>query len=130
MAKIRFGAGVVAVTMLAIPMFASTAQAAPASISQSGESVGTAGAGQTSWGCDTNPTKNRFNTSYNPGSLSTTVYYNNHCSHSVKWSVVIFNTKDQVRRTECAGSTPAGASGKKKFSMGLLDNFEGVNKGC
>ncbi|MGW7411778.1 hypothetical protein [Streptomyces sp. NPDC054863] len=121
MAKIRFGAGVVAVAMLAIPMLASTAQAA---------SVGKAGAAQSSWGCDTNPTKKRFNTSYTPGHISTTVYFNNHCSHSVKWSVTIFNTKDQVRRIVCAGSTPAGASGKKKFSMGLVDNFERVNKGC
>ncbi|MFD5034924.1 hypothetical protein ACFWM0_31575 [Streptomyces sp. NPDC058405] len=130
MAKIRFGAGVAAVTMLAISMLASTAQAAPTSTSQSGESVGIAPAEQTSWGCNTNPTTKRFNTSYTPGTISTTVYFNNHCSHGVQWSVTIFNTKDQVRRTVCAGSTPAGASGSKKFSMGLVDNFEGVNKGC
>lgn len=127
MAKIRFGvAGVAAMAMLAVPMFASTAQAAPASPSQSAE----AAAVKTSWGCNTGPTSKRFNTSYNPGTLSTTVYFNNHCSHGVTWSVTIFNTKDQVRRIVCAGSTRAGTSGSKKFSMGVIDVFEGVNKGC
>ncbi|MEU7077024.1 MULTISPECIES: hypothetical protein [Streptomyces] len=122
MEKVRFGAGVVAVAMLAIPMLAGTAQASPTG--------GVGATAETSWGCNTNPTTKRFNTSYSPGTLSTTVYFNNHCSHSVTWSVRIFNTKDQVRRTVCAGTTQAGVSGSKKFSMGVVDNFEGVYKGC
>ncbi|WP_328673615.1 hypothetical protein OG905_19365 [Streptomyces sp. NBC_00322] len=116
-------AKVTALAVLALPMLGSTAYAAP----QAGTSATPlAGAVQTSWGCDNN--SNRFNASYTPGNNSVTVYYNNHCNHSVKWRVEFFDTKNQENHMSECVTVAAGSKSSKKFSKSVFDDVTGVWK--
>ncbi|MEU0134279.1 hypothetical protein ABZ172_09620 [Streptomyces sp. NPDC006296] len=123
---VRMGAKATALAVLALPIFGSTAYAAP----QADASATPLAAVETSWGCNTNPTVKRFNTSYTPGNNSVTVYYNNHCNHSVNFHVSFFDTKNQVRHSSSCVTVPAGVKSSKKFDKSIFDNVEGTWKGC
>ncbi|MFJ8944193.1 hypothetical protein ACIRG4_13195 [Streptomyces sp. NPDC102395] len=120
------GAKVTALAVLALPMLGSTAYAAP----QAGVSAAPLASSivRTSWGCDNNPTVNRFNTSYEPGNNTVTVYYNNHCNHSVKYRVEFFDTKNQENHMSNCVTVPAGVKSHKKFDKSVFDNVTGVWK--
>ncbi|MGW1774715.1 hypothetical protein [Streptomyces sp. NPDC002104] len=85
---------------------------------------------RTSWGCNNNPTVNRFNTSYEPGNNTVTVYYNNHCNHAVNFHVDFFDTKNQQNHSSGCVTIPAGANGSKKFDKSVFDDVRGVWSGC
>jgi hypothetical protein len=59
---------------------------------------------------------------WDAGIQTTSVYYNNHCSHEVK--VTLTFVSNPGSRTEC-WSTPRG-KGEQEFTMGLTD----ITKGC
>ncbi|MEW2045645.1 hypothetical protein [Streptomyces sp. NPDC005476] len=126
MNTVRTGAKVTALAVLALPMLGSTAYAAP----QAGASAAPLASDlvYTSWGCDNNPRVNRFNTSYKPGNNTVTVYYNNHCNHSVKYRVEFFDTKNQENHMSNCVTVAAGVKSHKKFDKSIFDNVTGVWK--
>ncbi|WP_369232854.1 hypothetical protein AB5J56_12920 [Streptomyces sp. R21] len=84
-------------------------------------------AAKNSWGCD-NGYPNRVNFSYHPGTVTTTVYYNNHCSYKVQASVRIEDHNGSVS-IQCF-SIPAGKKSHIKFQQGASGFFNGIYKGC
>ncbi|WP_330287410.1 hypothetical protein [Streptomyces sp. NBC_00576] len=113
MKKVLSKTGVVALTIaLSIPAFGGSAQAFDGP------------AAKNSWGCD-NSSK-RVNFSYTPGTVTTTVYYNNHCSYTVRAAARIEN-KDGAISHDCF-SIPAGNSSHIKFQQGALGTFVGIYK--
>ncbi|MFD4905169.1 hypothetical protein [Kitasatospora purpeofusca] len=143
------GTKVAALAILALPMLGSTAYAAPqadgsgevmASVGStayaapqaddSDDAMASDGMVYTSWGCNTNPSVNRFNTSYKPGNNSVTVYYNNHCNHSVSFHVSYFDTKNRVNHISDCVTIRAGVKSSKKFDKSLFDRVDGVWSGC
>lgn len=123
---VRMGAKATALAVLALPALGSTAYAAPQAEASAAPMA--AAAVQTSWGCNTNPTVKRFNTSYTPGNNTVTVYYNNHCNHSVKFRVEFFDTKNQVNHMSDCVTVAAGKKSSKKFNKSVFDNVTGVWK--
>ncbi|MFI6452732.1 hypothetical protein ACIBF6_14355 [Streptosporangium amethystogenes] len=67
------------------------------------------------------------NYSWKDGNSSTTVYFNNHCSHRV-YAQLHFKGPAGTRK-ECL-ATNGGTSGKKKFSKGLAENLTKITKDC
>lgn len=122
MSAIRIGARAAAIAALAVPMLGSAAYAAP----QPGTAAATATA---SWAC-TSPAWESFNASYSPGLTSVKVYFNNHCSHQVKYHLRILNTKDQVTRISSCVTTYPNTKSYNTFNLGLVDKVVGVYKGC
>jgi hypothetical protein len=120
------GAKVTALAVLALPVLGGTAYAAP----QTGASATPLASDTvyTSWGCDNRPTVNRFNTSYAPGNNTVTVYYNNHCNHSVRFRVEFFDTKNQENHMSNCVTVAAGVKSHKKFDKSVFDNVTGVWK--
>ncbi|MCT9094349.1 hypothetical protein N4G70_36780 [Streptomyces sp. ASQP_92] len=126
MNTLRMGAKATALAVLALPLLGSTAYAAPQA--ETSAAASSAAAVHTSWGCDNNPRVNRFNTSYTPGNNTVTVYYNNHCNHSVKYRVEFFDTKNQENHMSACVTAPAGKKSSKKFDKSVFDNVTGVWK--
>ncbi|WP_369780121.1 hypothetical protein [Streptomyces sp. R33] len=122
MSAIRIGGKAAAIAVLAVPMLGSTAYAAP----QPGAVAATA---TSSWAC-TSPAWETFNTSYSSGLNSVTVYFNNHCSHQVKYHLRILNTKDRVTRISPCVTAYPNTKSYHKFSKGLIDDVVGIYKGC
>lgn len=116
MLKKMAAAGIIAAT--ATTMFAAT----PASAAE----AATKGTVRFSFGCN-GSTKARANFSYNEGTVSTTVYYNNHCSHSVRVTVNMADASGQ--NIHCL-KVPAHKKGSKKYRQGLSGTFKGLSKGC
>ncbi|MBW5486558.1 hypothetical protein [Streptomyces bambusae] len=119
MSAIRIGAKATAIAVLAVSMLGSTAYAAPQA----------AAATTKSWACSS-PSWETFNTSYSNGLRSTKVYFNNHCSHQVKYHVRILNTKDQVTRISPCVTAYPNTKSYHTFSKGLIDDVVAVVKGC
>ncbi|CAM3587201.1 hypothetical protein NOGI109294_04120 [Nocardiopsis gilva] len=94
MLKKMAAAGIIAAT--ATTMFAAT----PASAAE----AATKGTVRFSFGCN-GSTKARANFSYNEGTVSTTVYYNNHCSHSVRVTVNMADASGLSSHGEARGSS-------------------------
>ncbi|QNS07799.1 hypothetical protein [Streptomyces xanthii] len=126
--SVRTGAKATALAVLALPLLGSTAYAAPQAATSAAAQA--SGPVYTSWGCHNNPTVNRFNTSYTPGNNTVTVYYNNHCNHSVNFHVDFFDTKNQVKHSSACVTVPAGVKGSKKFDKSIFDNVTGAWSGC
>ncbi|TDE58156.1 hypothetical protein E1295_05970 [Nonomuraea mesophila] len=83
--------------------------------------------GELSIPCGKPPVAGRANFSYNPGSASVTVYYNNHCNHMVAVQVLAFSgSEDQYT---CIQAPPHTKS-SKKVSYGLAGSFQWLKKGC
>ncbi|MEU6714465.1 hypothetical protein ABZ897_23605 [Nonomuraea sp. NPDC046802] len=96
----------------------SKAVAAPASIAQAAK--------RKSIKC-IRPGGKKSNYSWKNGTASTTVYFNNHCSHRVYVTVHFkgpFGTD-----TKCL-STNGGTKGKKKFGKGTMQKLVKITKEC
>ena len=76
----------------------------------------------------TSPSGQKTNYSWGTGSLdSTTVYFNNHCSHKVS-AKLNFKTAGGQTATQCL-TTNGGTSGNKKFWMTRYQLIS-ITKGC
>ncbi|MEO3789529.1 hypothetical protein ABGB14_04920 [Nonomuraea sp. B10E15] len=73
------------------------------------------------------PSGRKTNYSWKNGNSSTTVYFNNHCSHRV-YAKVHFKGPAGTR-TECL-ATNGGTNGKKKFRKGLAEDLTNISKNC
>ncbi|MEV5890167.1 hypothetical protein [Nonomuraea fuscirosea] len=73
------------------------------------------------------PSGKKTNYSWSDGNSSTTVYFNNHCSHRV-YAQLHFKGPAGTRK-ECL-ATNGGTKGKKKFSKGLAENLTNITKDC
>ncbi|TDD11769.1 hypothetical protein E1292_04460 [Nonomuraea deserti] len=73
------------------------------------------------------PSGKKTNYSWTNGNSSTTVYFNNHCSHRV-YAKLHFKGPAGTR-TECL-ATNGGTKGKKKFRKGLAENLTNISKDC
>ncbi|MFF3332150.1 hypothetical protein ACFYWX_21730 [Streptomyces sp. NPDC002888] len=113
MRKVFSRAGIVALSLaLSVPVFAGSAQAFDGP------------AAKNSWGCDNS--SNRVNFSYTPGTVTTTVYYNNHCNYTVRAAARIEDHNGSVSH-ECF-SIPAGKKSHIKFQQGASGFFIGIYK--
>ncbi|NBE93312.1 hypothetical protein FE391_39740 [Nonomuraea sp. KC401] len=107
----------------AVPASAATPGGTGAQAPQEGPST----LGELSIPCGKPPIAGRANFSYNPGSASVTVYYNNHCNHAVPVQVLAFSgSEDQYT---CILAPPHTKS-SKKVSYGLAGSFQWLKKGC
>ncbi|MEU2420616.1 hypothetical protein ABZ619_06160 [Streptomyces sp. NPDC007851] len=105
--------GMVALAVaLSIPVFSGSAQAFDGP------------AAKNSWGCDNS--SQRVNFDYHPGSVTTTVYYNNHCNYTVRAAARIEDHNGTV--TEDCFSVPAGKKDSIKFQQGLSGYFIDIDK--
>ncbi|WP_165977686.1 hypothetical protein [Nonomuraea diastatica] len=73
------------------------------------------------------PSGRKTNYSWSNGNSSTTVYFNNHCSHRV-YAKLHFKGPAGTR-TECL-ATNGGTKGKKKFRKGLAENLTNISRDC
>lgn len=73
------------------------------------------------------PSGKKTNYSWKNGNSSTTVYFNNHCSHRV-YAQLHFKGPEGTRK-ECL-ATNGGTNGKKKFRKGLAENLTKITKDC
>ncbi|MEU8823515.1 hypothetical protein [Streptomyces sp. NPDC048636] len=67
------------------------------------------------------------NFSWNTGTVHTTVYFNNHCGHSV--NVTLEVTDLEGPHKHCL-PTDAGEKGKKKYQTGASGSITHVSRGC
>lgn len=75
------------------------------------------------------PSGNKSNYSWENGNISTTVYFNNHCSHKVNAQLRIFDSEIGGAYYECL-STNGGTKGKKKFNIGATGSITKITRGC
>ncbi|MFG1968947.1 hypothetical protein ACGFJC_06455 [Nonomuraea fuscirosea] len=73
------------------------------------------------------PSGKKTNYSWSDGNSSTTVYFNNHCSHRV-YAQLHFKGPAGTRK-ECL-ATNGGTKGKKKFHKGLAENLTNITRDC
>ncbi|MEO3803031.1 hypothetical protein [Nonomuraea sp. B1E8] len=73
------------------------------------------------------PRGKKTNYSWTNGNSSTTVYFNNHCSHRV-YAELHFKGPAGTR-TECL-ATNGGTKGKKKFRKGLAEDLTDISRDC
>ncbi|MEU8395327.1 hypothetical protein AB0C28_09060 [Nonomuraea sp. NPDC048892] len=73
------------------------------------------------------PSGKKANYSWSDGNSSTTVYFNNHCSHRV-YAQLHFKGPAGTRK-ECL-ATNGGTKGKKKFHKGLAENLTNITRDC
>lgn len=111
---------------LAVPAFAGSAHAAAPSAPTKATSAEAAAPDSFSFGCD-NGYPNRANFSYSPGTVTTTVYYNNSCSYPV---YVTIHMHDKNGQNNHCLTVPKNTKGSKKFQQGLSGTFERISKGC
>ncbi|WP_093167391.1 hypothetical protein [Sinosporangium album] len=123
----------IALTMLSAPASA-TAQGgttAPQAVSAAGAATSAVDAQavkRASIKC-TSPRGKKTNYSWGTGSWnSTTVYFNNHCSHKVKAKLHFKSQSGRENATKCL-NTNGGTNGKKKFSMTRYQLVK-ITKGC
>ncbi|TMR97871.1 hypothetical protein [Nonomuraea basaltis] len=109
-----------ALALLAAPATAATAQTATTATGV------TQGVERESIKC-IRPSRKKTNYSWKDGNSSTTVYFNNHCSHRV-YAKLHFKGPVGTRK-ECL-ATNGGTSGKKKFRKGLAENLTKITKDC
>ncbi|MDP4505323.1 hypothetical protein [Nonomuraea turcica] len=76
----------------------------------------------------TRPKGAKTNYSWGDGSMSVTVYFNNHCSHQVRAKLHIKNSIGG-NFTKCL-VTNGGTKGRKKFNIGLASTLTEITKGC
>ncbi|MDP4511545.1 hypothetical protein [Nonomuraea turcica] len=76
----------------------------------------------------TSPKGAKANYSWGDGSMTVTVYFNNHCRHRVPAKVHIKNSVGGSY-TECL-VTNGGTKGRKKFHIGLAGTLTEITKGC
>ncbi|NBE95935.1 hypothetical protein FE391_12220 [Nonomuraea sp. KC401] len=107
-----------ATAMLSAPAAPATAATAGAALAQAVE--------RDSVTC-VRPTGRKTNYSWKDGNSSTTVYFNNHCSHRV-YAELHFKGPAGTRK-ECL-ATNGGTEGKKKFRKGLAENLTRITKDC
>lgn len=69
----------------------------------------------------------KANFSWVEGTVTTRVYYNNHCSHAVK--VTVHTGDIQGDYAEC-WTVKADSKSSKKFQQGMAGTFKGLTKGC
>lgn len=119
MRRMRIAIVPVALAALSIPFMAGSASAKTGPDRQDGGKV------YVSWGC-ADGTGNRANFSYDEGGLSTTVYYNNHCSETQYVQALYENGTD----LGSCWHVPAQSKGSKKFSHALFQGFGGIEHGC
>ncbi|OPF84756.1 hypothetical protein VT50_0201775 [Streptomyces antioxidans] len=67
------------------------------------------------------------NFSWKSGTINTTIYFNNHCSHSVNVSVEITDLEGPVKH--CL-TTDAREKGKKKYQTGASGKVTHISRGC
>lgn len=80
----------------------------------------------------TKPAGNKVNYSWdNSGSASTTVYFNNHCSHHVRATLHYTKRGDNPEIIDCL-NTNGGTKGRKKFAAEPLPGYKltNISKGC
>ncbi|MEU8357073.1 hypothetical protein AB0C27_13755 [Nonomuraea sp. NPDC048882] len=73
------------------------------------------------------PSGKKTNYSWSDGNSSTTIYFNNHCSHRV-YAQLHFKGPAGTRK-ECL-ATNGGTKGKKKFHKGLAENLTNITRDC
>jgi len=73
------------------------------------------------------PSGKKTNYSWEDGNTSTTVDFNNHCSHRV-YATVHFDGPAGARE-ECL-ATNGGTDGRKKFRKGLAESLTKITKDC
>ncbi|GAA1675056.1 hypothetical protein GCM10009733_085090 [Nonomuraea maheshkhaliensis] len=73
------------------------------------------------------PSGKKTNYSWSDGNSSTTVYFNNHCSHRV-YAQLHFKGPAGTRK-ECL-ATNGGTKGRKKFHKGLAENLTNITRDC
>jgi hypothetical protein len=74
------------------------------------------------------PSGNRANYSWNDGSTTVTVYFNNHCSHKVDAKLTMKNPLSGHTYTRCM-TTNGGTKGSDSFVVGEF-YLEKITKGC
>ncbi|MEU0478421.1 MULTISPECIES: hypothetical protein [unclassified Streptosporangium] len=120
----------VALAMMVTPAMSATAQAAaPAAkvAAKSADTAGTLDVKRASIACS-KPAGKKANYSWGTGSNdSTTVYFNNHCSHKVK-AKLHFRAGGGQTTTKCL-ITNGKTSGKKKFWVTRY-HLKKITKGC
>ncbi|MGM9382071.1 hypothetical protein [Streptomyces antibioticus] len=80
--------------------------------------------GEELMGCDNS--SQRVNFSYHPSTVTTTVHYNNHCTHAVRAAAEILDHHGSVSH-DCF-SVPAEKQSSIKFQQGLSGTFIGIDK--
>ncbi|MFD9941229.1 hypothetical protein ACFWYW_44565 [Nonomuraea sp. NPDC059023] len=73
------------------------------------------------------PSGKKTNYSWKDGTTSTTVYFNNHCSHRVYATV---HLKGPLSTDTKCLATNGGTDGKKKFRKGTSQRLTKITKGC
>jgi len=70
----------------------------------------------------------KSNYSWSEGTISVTVYFNNHCVHEVKAKLVVEDTRYPDTYTETCMVTNGGTKGKKKFRIGAVNLLKNIKK--
>lgn len=70
----------------------------------------------------------KSNYSWSEGTISVTVYFNNHCAHKVKAKLVVEDTRYPDTYTETCMVTNGGTQGKKKFRIGAVNLLKNIKK--
>lgn len=73
------------------------------------------------------PKGNKARYSWGNGNVSTTVYFNNHCSHRV---YVTLHFKSFLGTQKRCLATNGGTKGKKKIHHGAVWNLKKITRGC
>ncbi|WP_433444267.1 hypothetical protein [Nonomuraea sp. CA-141351] len=121
-----------ALALLLIPATTTTAQTTTAATRATMSEAASASAGvaqaveRESIKC-IRPSGKRTNYSWEDGNTSTTVYFNNHCTHRV---YATLHFKGPLGTEKKCLATNGGTSGKKKFGKGVAVNLAKITKNC
>jgi hypothetical protein len=74
------------------------------------------------------PKDAKSNYSWSEGTISVTVYFNNHCAHKVKAKLVVEDTRYPDTYTESCMVTNGGTKGKKKFKIGAVNVLKEIKE--
>ncbi|MCP9212880.1 hypothetical protein [Streptomyces cucumeris] len=101
--------------------------ASAAEQSKPGTPSGTVSAAAENYTVACNTPGDTANFSWKSGTVNTTVYFNNHCGHSVNITLEI--TDLEGPQNHCL-TTEAGEKGKKKYQTGASGSITHVSRGC